>query len=119
MTEMTVATSIQKMHARTAVKLLIRRPHEQTFSSRSVPFVEVFCHLTTYSKTCHKRLLKKKTKIDFQDRLSLDAGQKYCRMLQGEHSAILSTFIKLSFVINIFVLSILSGRLRQVLLYIG
>ena len=27
-------------------------------------------------------------------------------MLQGEHSAILSTFIKLSFVINIFVLPI-------------
>ena len=26
-------------------------------------------------------------------------------MLQGEHSAILSTFIKLSFIINIFVLS--------------
>ena len=31
-------------------------------------------------------------------------------MLQGEHSAILSTFIKLPFVIKIFVLSILSGR---------
>ena len=39
-------------------------------------------------------------------------------MLQREHSAILSTFIKLPFVIKIFVLSILSGRLRQVLLYI-
>ena len=38
--------------------------------------------------------------------LSLNAGQKYCRMLQGEHSAILSTFIKLAFVIKIFVLSI-------------
>ena len=48
----------------------------------------------------------KKTKIDFQDQLSLKAGQKYCRMLQGEHSAILSTFIKLPFVIKIFVLSI-------------
>ena len=34
-------------------------------------------------------------------------------MLHGEHSAILSTFIKLPFVIKIFV----SGRLRQVLLY--
>ena len=31
----------------------------------------------------------------------------YRLMLQGEHSAILSTFIKLSFVIKIFVLSIL------------
>ena len=38
-------------------------------------------------------------------------------MLQGEHSAILLTFIKLPFGIKIFVLSILSGRFRQVLLY--
>ena len=35
-------------------------------------------------------------------RLSLNAGQKYCRMLQREHSAILSSFIKLQFVINIW-----------------
>ena len=48
----------------------------------------------------------KKTKIGFQDQLSLNAGQKYCRMLQGEHSAILSTFIKLQLVIKISVLSI-------------
>ena len=38
--------------------------------------------------------------------LLLNAGQKYCRMLQGEHSAILLNFIKLPFVIKIFVLSI-------------
>ena len=37
-----------------------------------------------------------------EDQLSLNAGQKYCRMLQGEHSAILSTFIKLLFVIKVF-----------------
>ena len=48
----------------------------------------------------------KKTKNGFQDRLLLNAGQKYCRMPQGEHSAILSTFIKLPFAIKIFVLSI-------------
>ena len=59
-----------------------------------------------YSKTCVKRPLSKGPKIGFQDQLSLNAGQKYCRMLQGEHSAILSTFIKLSFVIKIFALSI-------------
>ena len=41
-----------------------------------------------YSKTWVKRSLKK-TKIAFQDQLSLNAGQKYCRMLQWEHSAIL------------------------------
>ena len=48
----------------------------------------------------------KNTENSFQDKLSLNAGQKYCKMLQGEHSAILSTFIKLPFVIKIFVLSI-------------
>ena len=64
-----------------------------------------------YSKTCHKRRLKKEVQ------LSLNAGQKYCRMLQGEHSATLLTFIKLPFVVKIFVLSFLSGCLRHVLLY--
>ena len=59
-----------------------------------------------YSKTCVKRPLPKSPQIGFQDHLWLNAGQKYCRMLQGEHSAILSTFIKLPFVIKIFVLSI-------------
>ena len=40
-------------------------------------------------------------------------------MLQGEHSAILSTSIKQPFVFKIFVLFLfLSGRLRQGLLYI-
>ena len=51
-------------------------------------------------------------KIGFQDRLLLIAGQKYCRMLQGKHSAILSTFIKLPFVIKIFVLSIFESPLK-------
>ena len=65
-----------------------------------------------YSKNCLQRPLKKNTKIGFQDRLSLDAGQKYCRMLQGKHSAILSTFIKLPFVIKICVLSIFEWPLK-------
>ena len=46
----------------------------------------------------------KKTKIGFQVQLSLNAGQKYFRMLQGEHFAILSTFIKLPLVVKIIVL---------------
>ena len=70
-----------------------------------------------YSKTCLKQPLSKIPKIGFQDQLSLHAGQNYCKMLQVEHSAILSTFINLPFVTKIVVLSILSGRLRQVLLY--
>ena len=35
----------------------------------------------TGSKPCLKRPLKKNTKIGFQVRLSLNAGQKYCKML--------------------------------------
>ena len=54
--------------------------------------------------------------MEFQDQLSLNAGQTYCRMLQGEHSAMRSTFIMLPFVINIFAFTIFSGRSTQVLL---
>ena len=68
--------------------------------------------LSLYSQTFVKRPLSKRPKIDFQDQLSLNAGQKYCRMLQGEHSAILSTFIKLPFVIKIFHLSIFEWPLK-------
>ena len=73
----------------------------------------------TYNKTYTKRPLKKKATFGFQYLLSLNAGQKYCRMLRGEHStikgehsAILSTFIKLPFVIKIFVLSIFEWPLK-------
>ena len=59
-----------------------------------------------YRKTCVKWVLSKRPKIGFQYQLSLNAGQNYCRMLQWEHSAILLTYIKLPFVIKIFVLSI-------------
>ena len=61
---------------------------------------------SSYSKTCVKQPLSKRPEIGLQDQLSLNAGQKYCRMFQREHSAILSTFIKLPFVIKIFILSI-------------
>ena len=54
-----------------------------------------------YSKTCVKQPLSKRQKIGFQDQLLLNAGQKYCRMLQGEHFTILLTLIQLSFVIKI------------------
>ena len=75
--------------------------------------------MSPYSKTCVKRPLSKRPKMGFQDHLSLDAGQKYCRMLQGEQSAILSTFIKLTFVIKIFDLSIFEWPFTQVLLYLS
>ena len=79
-----------------------------------------FCYFKPkYSKTCLKWPFKMKTKNLFQDRLSLHEGRRYCRMLHGSilqyfgssllqnaPSAILSIFIKLPFVIKIFVLSI-------------
>ena len=61
--------------------------------------------MMVYSKTCVKWPLSKRPEIGFQNQLSLNAGQKYCGMLM-EYSAILSTFIKLPFVIKIFVLPI-------------
>ena len=81
--------------------------HQETFF---VIIINDHCHIlkikTRYSKTCVKQPLSERLKIGFQDQLALNAGQKYCRMLQREHSAILLTFIKLPFVIKIFVLSI-------------
>ena len=65
-----------------------------------------------YSKTCLKPPLKKNTKIGFQYQFLLNAGQKYCRMLQGEPSAILSTFIKLPFSIKTIILSIFKWPLK-------
>ena len=56
-----------------------------------------------YSNPCVKSPISKRPKIGFQDQLLLNAGQKNCRMLQGEHSEILWTFIKLPIVIKIFV----------------
>ena len=65
-----------------------------------------------YSQTCVKRPISKRPKNGFQDRLSPNAGQKFCRMLQREHSAILPTFIKLSVVIKTFVLPIFEWPLK-------
>ena len=58
-------------------------------------FIIIFLEYIQYGKTCVKRPLPKRPKIGFQDQLSLNVGQKHCRMLQGEHSAILLIFIKL------------------------
>ena len=75
-----------------------------------------------YSKLYEKRQLSKRPLIGFQDQISLNAGQRYCRMLPLElpleHSAILLTFIKLPFVIKIFFVYLFKGRFTQVLLYL-
>ena len=61
--------------------------------------------LFTYSKTCFKWPLKKKTKIGFEDQLSLNEGPR-------EHSAILLTFIRLPYVIKISVVPIFEWLLK-------
>ena len=79
---------------------------DMTFVRCTAPLLSMPGLKKVYSKTCVKRPLSKIPKIVFQDQLSLNAGQKYCRRLQVEHSAILLTFIKLPVVIKTFFLSI-------------
>ena len=55
---------------------------------------------------------KGRPKITFQDQLSLNAGQKELQNAPRENSEILSTFIKLQFVIKILVLSIFEWPLK-------
>ena len=79
--------------------------------------VELYLHMMCSLQDCIVKPVlgghsKRRPKIGFQDRLSLNAGQKYCRMLQEEHSAILSTFIKLPFFIKISVLSVFEWPLK-------
>ena len=60
--------------------------------------------------------LKKRPKIGFQDPLLLNAGQKYCRLLQGEHSAIDSSHSTNSYFPLEFRVSHLDGQksIRQI-----
>ena len=69
-------------------------------------YVKTWYHILTHVKTFLKRPLKNRQNFGFEEKLSLNAGQMCCRMLQGEHSTTLLTFIKLPFVIKIFVLSV-------------
>ena len=65
-----------------------------------------------YSKTCLKRPLKKKTKSWFSRQLIAKCRSKVLQNAPREHSAILSTFIKLPFVLKTFVLSIFEWPLK-------
>ena len=76
-----------------------------TFEKKKVNPEQPVADLDLFNKSCGIRPLTTRPKIGFQDHLSLNAGQKYCKMLQGEHSAIRSAFIKLPFVIKVFVSS--------------
>ena len=74
-----------------------------------------------YSKTCLKQPLKSRPKIVFQTQLSLNAGQKYCRMLpllQEEHSEYFRPSLSYHLSLRSLFCLFLIGRLRQVLLYL-
>ena len=74
-------------------------------------------HFFSYSKTCVKWPLSKRPKIGFHDKLSLNTGQKYCRMLQGEHSAIyFGPSLSYHFSVRSLFCLILKGHFTQVLL---
>ena len=67
--------------------------------------------ISIYSKTCLKRPLKKKTNSVFKT----DCHLMQVKVLQNapkEHSAILSTFIKLPFVFKTIVLSVFEWALK-------
>ena len=72
---------------------------------------------TVYSKTGLKRPHKKKTKTDFLDRLSLNAGEKYCRMLQESILQYFQPSLSYRLSLRPLFCLFLSGRLSQVLLY--
>ena len=66
---------------------LLHSPSQTQKENEKKPIVVIFSegnntNPSNYRKTPLKRPLEKKTKIGFQDRLSLNAAQKYCRMLQ-------------------------------------
>ena len=73
---------------------------------------------TLYSKPCVKRPLSKRPQTGFQDLLSLNTGQRYCRMLRSILQYFwpsLSYHLSLRSLFCLF----LSGRFTQVLLYVA
>ena len=86
------------LHYNRAMPVCLKKIINYLRADALVLFIEV--EALIYSKTCLRRLLKTRQKLGFLYQLSPNAGQR----LQREHSAILSTFIKLSFVFKTFVL---------------
>ena len=72
--------------------------------------------LIIFSKTCLKPQLKRRPKIGFQDRLSLNSGQKYCRMLQESILQYFRPLLSYHLSLRPLFCLYLSGGLRQVLM---
>ena len=96
------ATALPHISWRVETPYLTELSHTSIFIDPKSGLLVVYGLFTLQYNLCKMATLKK-TENWFQDRLSLNAGQKYCRMLPF---AILLTFIKLLFVIKIFIMSI-------------
>ena len=70
-------------------------------------------HNNTHSKTCLKRSFKKNTKIGFQYKLSLNAGEKYCRS-KGSILQYFRPSLSYHFPLRPWFCPLSVGRLRQV-----
>ena len=75
----------------------------------------ILCELIhRYSKTCLKWTLTKRQKNGFQDQLSLNAGQKYCRMLQESNLQYFWPSLSFHLSLRSLFYLFLSGRFTQV-----
>ena len=79
-------------------------------------FVAIF--VCVHSKTCVKRPPQKDNKLVFKTNYRLMQVKSIAECSKGDYSAILLTFIKLPFVIEIFNLYVFEWLFIQVLLYL-
>ena len=73
---------------------LIFFPKRENFSGKAKPGQCIHPITSNYSETCLNRPLKNRQNKGLKAMWWLNAGQKYCRMLPLEHSAILLPCIK-------------------------
>ena len=69
------------------------------------------------TRTCLKRPLSKRPKMVFKTNFSLNAGQKYCRMLPRSNLQYYKPSLSYHLSSRSLFYLFLSGRLRKVLLY--
>ena len=77
--------------------------------------IDLHCLASPLVVVKYSKATLKERKNWFSDQLSLNAGQKYCRMPPLEHSVILSTFISYRLLLRSFFCKFMSGRFTQVL----
>ena len=85
----------------------------------TLKFITLFLSMIHYTvKPVLRGHSKRRPKIGFQDRLSLNAGQKYCRMLKQSILQYFRPSLSYHLSLRPLICLFLSGCLRQVLLYL-